>query len=91
MLQYLRIAILTILCSIARSYDVDVRNMEAQPFGVTGSCPMAGRWVPQPIPDEIAFAAIKAGVDSMPPGVKMFLNSGELFVYTVKRIISECF
>ena len=33
-------------------------------------------WRPTPIPDEEAFAAIKAGVDSLPPGVKMFLNSG---------------
>lgn len=29
-----------------------------------------------PLPDEEAFEAIKAGVDIMPPGVKMFLNSG---------------
>lgn len=33
-------------------------------------------WRPTPIPDEEAFAAIKAGIDSLPPGVKMFLNSG---------------
>ena len=31
---------------------------------------------PTPVPDEDAFAAIKAGIDSLPPGVKMFLNSG---------------
>jgi hypothetical protein len=31
---------------------------------------------PTPVPDEEAFAAIKAGIDSLPPGVKMFLNSG---------------
>ncbi len=34
-------------------------------------------WRPTPIPDEEAFEAIKAGIDSLPPGVKMFLNSGE--------------
>jgi len=33
-------------------------------------------WRPTPVPDEEAFAAIKAGIDSLPPGVKMFLNSG---------------
>ena len=33
-------------------------------------------WTPTPTPDEEAFAAIKAGVDALPPGVKMFLNSG---------------
>ncbi|TBU65692.1 aldo/keto reductase [Dichomitus squalens] len=32
-----------------------------------------------PLPDEEAFEAIKAGVDSLPPGVKMFLNSGEFY------------
>ena len=31
---------------------------------------------PTPVPDEEAFAAIKAGIDTLPPGVKMFLNSG---------------
>lgn len=35
------------------------------------------RWTPTPTPDEVAFEAIKAGIDSMPPGVKMILNSGE--------------
>ena len=33
-------------------------------------------WTPNPTPDEQAFEAIKAGVDSLPPGAKMFLNSG---------------
>src|SRR6266851_8842277 len=32
---------------------------------------------PTPVPDEEAFAAIKAGIDALPPGAKMFLNSGE--------------
>jgi len=35
-------------------------------------------WKPTPTPDEEAFASIKAGIDALPPGVKMFLNSGEL-------------
>lgn len=30
-----------------------------------------------PLPDEEAFATIKAGIDAMPTGVKMMLNSGE--------------
>jgi hypothetical protein len=33
-------------------------------------------WKPTPVPDEEAFAAIKAGIDALPAGVKMFLNSG---------------
>lgn len=32
-----------------------------------------------PLSDEDAFEAIKAGVDAMPEGVKMFLNSGQFF------------
>jgi pyridoxine 4-dehydrogenase len=34
------------------------------------------RWKPTPVPDEDCFAAIKAGIDALPPGAKMFLNSG---------------
>ena len=34
-------------------------------------------WKPTPVPDEDAFAAIKAGIDALPPGAKMFLNSGQ--------------
>ena len=33
-------------------------------------------WTANPVSYEQAFDAIKAGVDSLPPGVKMFLNSG---------------
>lgn len=36
-------------------------------------------WVPTPVPDEIAFEAIRASADLMPPGVKIFLNSGEFY------------
>ncbi|KAI0748256.1 aldo/keto reductase [Daedaleopsis nitida] len=32
-----------------------------------------------PLPDDEAFEAIKAGVDAMPAGVKMLLNSGEFY------------
>lgn len=34
-------------------------------------------WTSTPTRDEDAFAAIKAGIDALPPGVKMLLNSGE--------------
>ena len=37
----------------------------------------ARTWKPTPVPDEPAFAAIKAGIDALPPGVKMIINSGE--------------
>jgi pyridoxine 4-dehydrogenase len=36
-------------------------------------------WKPTKVPDEDAFAAIKAGVDALPPGVKMLINSGEFY------------
>ncbi|KAF7351198.1 Aldo/keto reductase [Mycena sanguinolenta] len=32
--------------------------------------------------DEVCFASIKAGVDALPPGAKMFLNSGEFYSKT---------
>ncbi|KAJ7078063.1 aldo/keto reductase [Mycena epipterygia] len=42
---------------------------------------------PEPSPDEDCFAAIKAGVDTLPPGTKMFLNSGMcLFIETASCI-----
>jgi len=37
-------------------------------------------WTANPVSYEQAFDAIKAGIDSLPPGVKMFLNSGKLYV-----------
>jgi len=33
-------------------------------------------WTQTPISDKEAFAAIKGGIDALPPDVKMFLNSG---------------
>lgn len=36
-------------------------------------------WTPEPVPDEQCFDAIKAGVDALPPGTKMFLNGGEFY------------
>ncbi|KAL1939739.1 hypothetical protein VTO73DRAFT_9772 [Trametes versicolor] len=31
------------------------------------------------VPDELAFEAIKSGIDALPPGVKMMLNSSEFY------------
>ncbi|OJA10957.1 hypothetical protein AZE42_04664 [Rhizopogon vesiculosus] len=33
-------------------------------------------WRTEPVPDEQCFEAIKAGVDALPPGAKMFINGG---------------
>ncbi|KZT71694.1 Aldo/keto reductase [Daedalea quercina L-15889] len=32
-----------------------------------------------PVPDDQCFEAIKAGIDALPPGTKMLLNSGEFY------------
>ncbi|CAK5279795.1 unnamed protein product [Mycena citricolor] len=36
-------------------------------------------WVPNPVPDEQCFEAIKAGIDALPAGTKAFLNSGSFY------------
>ncbi|OBZ68729.1 Pyridoxal reductase [Grifola frondosa] len=36
-------------------------------------------WAPTPVPDEQAFEAIKTGIDALPLGVKMLINSGEFY------------
>ncbi|KAI0046056.1 aldo/keto reductase [Auriscalpium vulgare] len=40
---------------------------------------MTMTWVPTPVPEQEAFAAIKAGIDTLPPGAKMLLSSGEFY------------
>lgn len=35
------------------------------------------RWTATPVQDDICFEAMKAGMDNLPPGTKMVLNSGE--------------
>lgn len=37
-------------------------------------------WKKDPVPDEQCFEAIKAGIDALPPGVKMFINGGTYFL-----------
>ncbi|OCH86392.1 Aldo/keto reductase [Obba rivulosa] len=36
-------------------------------------------WTSTPTPDEVAFDAIKSGIDALPQGVKMFLNGGAFY------------
>jgi len=36
-------------------------------------------WTPTPVPYDQAFEAIKAAIDAMPAGVKLFINSGEFY------------
>ncbi|EPQ58227.1 Aldo/keto reductase [Gloeophyllum trabeum ATCC 11539] len=47
--------------------------------GKIGHGLMLMTWKAVPSPDEECFEAIKAGVDSLPEGAKMFLNSGEFY------------
>jgi len=37
-------------------------------------------WTPNPVPYDQAFEAIKAAIDAMPAGVKLFINSGTLAI-----------
>ncbi|THH16555.1 hypothetical protein EW146_g4105 [Bondarzewia mesenterica] len=45
----------------------------------TGHGLMLMTWKPTPVPDEEAFEAIKAGIDSLPAGTKMLINSAEFY------------
>ncbi|EJD07504.1 aldo/keto reductase [Fomitiporia mediterranea MF3/22] len=47
--------------------------------GKIGHGLMMMTWKPTPVPDEVCFEAIKASLDSVPPGTKMVLNSGEFY------------
>ncbi|TFK49578.1 Aldo/keto reductase [Heliocybe sulcata] len=48
-------------------------------IGKIGHGLMNMTWKTVPSPDEECFEAIKAGVDSLPAGTKMFLNGGEFY------------
>ena len=36
-------------------------------------------WTSEPTPDDVAFDAMKSGIDALPQGVKMFLNGGRFY------------
>lgn len=65
--------------TLAWSNDDDVRPARMYVVAVTLIAIRIRRWRDpnHPLSDEEAFEAIKAGVDAMPPGVKMLLNSGK--------------
>ncbi|KAI0294707.1 aldo/keto reductase [Multifurca ochricompacta] len=44
-------------------------------IGKTAHGLMMMTWKPTPVPDDDCFAAIKAGIDALPPGVKMILTA----------------
>ncbi|KAH7915005.1 NADP-dependent oxidoreductase domain-containing protein [Hygrophoropsis aurantiaca] len=47
--------------------------------GKVGLGLMLMTWQASPVPDEQCFAAIKAGIDSLDDGVKLFINGGEFY------------
>ncbi|KAJ6505463.1 hypothetical protein C8R45DRAFT_1091190 [Mycena sanguinolenta] len=53
-------------------------SVQRPPLGTLRN-PPNGVWIPAPVPDEQYFEAIKAGIDALPPGATMFLNSGEFY------------
>lgn len=57
--------------------DVRLARMYMVVVALITACMRRWRDPSHPLSDEDAFEAIKAGVDAMPPGVKMFLNSGK--------------
>ncbi|CCM02342.1 uncharacterized protein FIBRA_04436 [Fibroporia radiculosa] len=66
---------------VARPHDDDVRILAPTPCRDLHATGVIHRWRGRssPAPDEECFEAIKAGIDALPPGVKMFLNSGEFY------------
>ncbi|KAI9566194.1 NADP-dependent oxidoreductase domain-containing protein [Boletus coccyginus] len=51
--------------------------------GKVGQGLMMMTWTPVPVPDEQCFEAIKAGIDALPPGARMFLNGGEFYCHNL--------
>ncbi|KAF8423718.1 NADP-dependent oxidoreductase domain-containing protein [Boletus edulis BED1] len=53
------------------------------------------RWKPESSPKGECFEAIKAGIDALPPGAKMFLNGGEFYGHNLStanlELIAEFF
>ncbi|KAG8721519.1 hypothetical protein FRC08_012395 [Ceratobasidium sp. 394] len=59
--------------------DMQTATVAGVPVVKIGHGLMRMTWTPTPPPEEQCFAAIKAGIDNAPPGVKVFLNSGEFY------------
>ncbi|KDN49377.1 hypothetical protein RSAG8_02079, partial [Rhizoctonia solani AG-8 WAC10335] len=49
------------------------------PIAKIGHGLMSMSWVPEPPSDEQCFESIITGIKAAPPGVKVFLNSGEFY------------
>ncbi|KAG9308788.1 aldo/keto reductase [Chiua virens] len=57
--------------------------------GKIGHGLMMMTWKPDPSPKDQCFAAIKAGVDALPPGAKMVLNGGEFYGHNLSTLNLE--
>jgi pyridoxine 4-dehydrogenase len=64
---------------MATTHTVKIGGSDSNVVGQIAHGLMMLTWTPQPVPYDQAFEAIKAGIDSLPAGVKMFLNSGEFY------------
>ncbi|EIM84019.1 aldo/keto reductase [Stereum hirsutum FP-91666 SS1] len=54
-------------------------SVESSVVAKTGQGLMMMTWKQNPDPDEQCFESMKAGMDLLPPGAKMFLNSAEFY------------
>ena len=48
-------------------------------FSLIAQSDCARSWKPTPTPDEEAFASLKAGIDTLPAGVKMLVVTGQFY------------
>jgi len=64
---------------MATTHTVKIGGSDSGVVGQIALGLMMLTWTRDPVPKEQAFEAIKTAIDSLPRGVKMFLNSGEFY------------
>jgi len=64
---------------MSTTHTVKIAGSDSNVVGQIAHGLMMLTWTAQPVAYDQAFEAIKAGIDSLPAGVKMFLNSGEFY------------
>ena len=69
-----------------------VHDVGSVRFSIGTSLTRILSWKPNPVPDEQCFEAIKAGINGLPPGAKMFLNGGKWAnVRSANPLLDDCF
>ncbi|KAG8933183.1 hypothetical protein FRC02_012328 [Tulasnella sp. 418] len=61
------------------SAELNTTTLGGQKIAKVGWGAMLLTWTPEPVPDEQAFEALKAGIDLLPSDTKLFINSGEFY------------